>query len=65
MAVRKKSPILAPCLHEEGHPASQINISKLLYKKKVEPLEQANSTQASALSSWASLSVYVEKSWPI
>ena len=43
MAVRKKKEtemdnFLAPCLHEEGHPATQVNLSKLLYKKKVEPL---------------------------
>lgn len=39
MAVRKKKEtemdnFLAPCLHEEGHPASEVNLSKLLNKKK-------------------------------
>ena len=43
MAVRKKKEtemdnFLAPCSHKEGHPASQVNLSNHLYKKKVEPL---------------------------
>ena len=73
MAVRKKKEtemdnFLAPYLHEEGHPATQVNLSKLLYKKKVEPLgtsQQCSRMLLLKLSSWTSLSVYMEKSWPI
>ena len=69
MAVRKKKEtemdnFLAPCLHEEGHPATQVNLSKLLYKKKVETLgtsQQCSRMLWLKLSSWASLSVYGEK----
>ena len=51
MAVRKKKEtemdnFLAPCLHEEGHPASQVNLASFCIRKTLNPLVQANSAQA-------------------
>ena len=50
MAVRKKKEtemdnFLAPCLHEEGHPAPKSTLASFCMRKKLSPLVQANSAQ--------------------